>query len=105
MRYFLLTLSKFGRIMNNTSPITTEATSIVCELYFIRRQQEILNEARIVAHISKGEGLTPEEKKVISLAQKVAELTKNAQHRLNSASEAVKQRVGALSAFQVVKPA
>jgi len=88
--------------MNNASPITTEATYIVSLLNFAQNQQEALNDARIIAHISKGEGLTPEEATVRSLAEKVAQLTKNVQNRLKSSSPAVLAKVAAISAFQVV---
>jgi hypothetical protein len=91
--------------MNNASPITTEATYIVSLLKFAQNKQEFLNDARIIAHISKGEGLTPEEAKVRSLAEEVAQLTKNVQNRLNSSSPAVLAKVAAISAFHVVKPA
>jgi hypothetical protein len=90
--------------MNNASPITTEAIYIVSLLNFAQNQQKVLNDARIIAHISKGEGLFPEEEKVLSLAEEVAKLTKNVQHRLNSSSPAVLAKVAAISAFHVVKP-
>lgn len=91
--------------MNNTSPATVQAQEIVKLLNHVEKAKKYLNEAREVAHISKQEGLTSEEAQLISAAAKVAENAIKVQQMLQSASPAVRKKVAALSALQVVKPA